>query len=97
MNTKKDIPPNDISPFAKEKLAKEIVKNNTIFALGEQNKNTKITNQKIELSEEFKKTYGALKSQHTVVIANGLEILENMRKQFKNNFETIRDFENGRE
>lgn len=86
MNTKKDIPPNDISPFAKEKLAKEIVKNNTIFALGEQNKNTKITNTKVKLDEEFKKTYGAY-GEHIVVIANGLEISKNMRKQFENNFE----------
>lgn len=98
MNTKKDIPPNDISPFAKEKLAKEIVKNNTIFALGEQNKNTKITNTKVKLDEEFKKTYGAsgaLKSQtggtiRTVVIANAeiiKNILENMLKQPEKNFE----------
>ena len=98
MNTKKNIPQNDISSFAKAELANATLKDdNTIFALGEQNINTKITNQKIELSEEFKKTYGALKSQRTVVIANAEKILENMRKQAAKD-EIIRDFENyGRE
>ena len=87
MNTKKDIPQNDISQLAKTKLANATLKDdNTIFALGG-NIETQITNN-IELDKEFKETYDAtIKSQHTVVIANALEILKNMRKQFENNFE----------
>lgn len=91
-----DIPQNDISSFVKATFAEATLKGNTKLALGG-NIETQITNN-IKLDEEFKKTYGAtIKSQHTVVIANALEILKNMRKQFENNFETIRDFENGRE
>ena len=69
---------NDISKFAKATL-----KENLILALGEQNINTQITNTKIELSEEFKKTYGAIKSQRTVVIANAEKILESFNRQEK--------------
>lgn len=86
MNTKKDIPQNYISQFAKATLANATLKDNTIFALGG-NIETQITND-IKLDKKFKETYGAtIKSQHTVVIANALKILENMRKQFENNFE----------
>ena len=63
---------NDISQFAKATLKDNV----NFLALGEQNINTQITNTKIELSEEFKKTYGAIKSQRTVVIANAEKILE---------------------
>ena len=99
MNTKKNIPQNDISSFAKAELANATLKDdNTIFALSG-NIETQITNN-IELDEEFKKrygAYGALKSQRTVVIANAEKILENMRKQAAKD-EIIRDFENyGRE
>ena len=88
----------DISTFAKERVVKATLKENLILALGEQNINTQITNTKIELGEEFKETYGAIKSERTVIIANAEKILENMRKQFENNFVTTRDFENeGRE
>lgn len=88
----------DISTFAKERVVKATLKENLILALGEQNINTQITNPGPELSEEFKKNYGALKSKRTVIIANAEKILENMRKQFENNFVTTRDFENeGRE
>ena len=91
----------DISTFAKERVVKATLKENLILALGEQNINTQITNTKVELSEEFKKTYDAIKSdesERTIVIANAEKILDNMREQFKNNFKTIRDFENeGRE
>ena len=70
---------NDIS-----QLAKATLKDNVNFlALGEQNINTQITNTKIELSEEFKKTYGAIKSQRTVVIANAEKILESFNRQEK--------------
>ena len=102
MNTKKDIPQNYISPFAKETLVKEIVKKNTI-ALRE-NTETQNTNNteldEIKLDEDFKKNYGALKSQtggtiHTVVIANAEGILENMRKQLEKILENMRkQFEN---
>lgn len=88
MNTKNDI----------SQLAKATLKDRVILALGEQNINTQITNTKIELGEEFKETYGAIKSERTVIIANAEKILDNMRKQFENNFVTTRDFENeGRE
>lgn len=74
MNTKNDI----------SQLAKATLKDNVNFlALGEQNINTQITNTKIELSEEFKKTYGAIKSQRTVVIANAEKILESFNRQEK--------------
>ena len=74
MNTKNDI----------SQLAKATLKDNVNFlALGEQNINTQITNPKIELSEEFKKTYGAIKSQRTVVIANAEKILESFNRQEK--------------
>lgn len=90
MNTKKDIPQNDISQLAKATLANATLKDNTIFALGG-NIKTQITNNteldEIKLDEDFKKNYGALKSQRTVVIANAEKILENMRKQFENDFE----------
>ena len=90
MNTKKDIPQKDIPPNGIPPFAKEIVKDNTIFALSG-NIKTQITNNteldEIKLDEDFKKNYGALKSQRTVVIANALEILKNMRQQFENNFE----------
>lgn len=70
---------NDIS-----QLAKATLKDNVNFlALGEQNINTQITNTKIEISEEFKKTYGAIKSQRTVVIANAEKILESFNRQEK--------------
>ena len=89
----------DISTFAKETVVKATLKDTVNFlALGEQNINTQITNTKIELGEEFKETYGAIKSERTVIIANAEKILENMHKQFENNFVTTRDFENeGRE
>lgn len=67
---------NDISKFAKATL-----KENLILALGEQNINTQITNPGPELSEEFKKNYGALKSKRTVVIANAEKILASMRNE----------------
>lgn len=103
MNTKKDIPQKDILPngipeFAKEKLAKETSKGNTKFALGG-NIKKQITNN-IELDEEFKKTYGAydatIKSQHTVIIANAWKILENMQ-QLEVDSKTPYDLESGRE
>ena len=98
---------NDISQLAKATLKDDV----NFLALGEQNINAKIINTKIKINEDFKKTYGALKSQkggtiRTVVIANAEKIkniFENMRKQSENNLKNMRkqkknDFENyGRE
>lgn len=92
MNTKKDIPQNDIS-----QLAKATLKDNTIFALSG-NIETQITNN-IELDEEFKKrygAYGALKSRRTVVIANAEKIFENMQ-QLEVDSKSPYDLESGRE
>lgn len=83
---------NDISQFAKATLKDNV----NFLALGEQNINTQITNTKIEISEEFKKTYGAIKSQRTVVIANAEKIFENMQ-QLEVDSKSPYDLESGRE
>lgn len=90
MNTQNDI----------SQLAKATLKDNVNFlALGEQNINAKIINTKIKINEDFKKTYGALKSQkggtiRTVVIANA----EKIKNIFENMQQVEGDYlESGRE
>lgn len=105
MNTKKDIPPNDIPSFVKEATLKNFVKEATLknvnfLALGKQNTNTQPPNKKNssyngenKIDEKFAKEYLEKKQQQpqtTYIIAN-FDELSKIKGQTEANLKTPYD------